>query len=81
MPVVGFMHTLSPETVPHFVAAFRQGLKEAGFVEGHDVAVEYRWAQGQYDQLPELAADLVRRNYEATREAAIAAFAKSWRRE
>ncbi len=61
MPVVGFMHTLSPETVPHFVAAFRQGLKETGFVEGQNVLVEYRWAQGHYDRLPELAADLVRR--------------------
>ena len=61
MPVVGFMHTLSVESTRHLVAAFRQGLKEAGFVEGQNVAVEYRWAQGQYDRLPELAADLVRR--------------------
>jgi putative tryptophan/tyrosine transport system substrate-binding protein len=61
MPVVGFLNTQSPEGVPHWVAAFRQGLKEAGFVEGQNVAVEYRWAQGQYDRLPELAADLVRR--------------------
>ena len=61
MPVVGFMHTLSVEITRHLVAAFRQGLKEAGFVEGQNVAVEYRWAQGQYDRLPELAADLVRR--------------------
>ena len=61
MPVVGFMHTLSFENVPNYVAAFRQGLKEAGFVEGQNVAVEYRWAEGQYVRLPELAADLVRR--------------------
>ena len=61
MPVVGFLHTLSLENVPNYVAAFRQGLKEAGFVEGQNVAVEYRWAEGQYDRLPELAADLVRR--------------------
>jgi putative ABC transport system substrate-binding protein len=61
MPVVGFMHTLSFENVPNYVAAFRQGLKEAGFVEGQNVAVEYRWAEGQYAKLPELAADLVRR--------------------
>ena len=61
MPVVGFIHILSPENVPHYVPAFRQGLKEAGFVEGENVAVEYRWAQGQYGRLPELAADLVRR--------------------
>jgi len=61
MPVVGFIHTLSPENVPHFVPAFRQGLNEAGFVEGQNVAIEYRWAHGQYGRLPELAADLVRR--------------------
>jgi putative ABC transport system substrate-binding protein len=61
MPVVGFMHTLSAGNTRHLVAAFRQGLKEAGFVEGQNVAVEYLWAQGQYDRLPELAADLVRR--------------------
>ena len=58
-PVVGFMHILSPENVPHFVPAFRQGLKEQGFVEGQNLMVEYRWAHGQYDRLPELAADLV----------------------
>jgi putative ABC transport system substrate-binding protein len=61
MPVVGFIHTLSPENVPHFVPAFQQGLKEAGFVEGQNIAVEYRWARGQYNRLPELAADLVSR--------------------
>jgi ABC-type uncharacterized transport system substrate-binding protein len=62
VPVVGFLHILSPEVVPHFVPAFRQGLKEQGFVEGQNLVVEYRWAQGQYDRLPELAADLVRRH-------------------
>jgi len=61
MPVVGFIHTLSPENVPHFVPAFQQGLKEAGFVEGQNITVEYRWARGQYNRLPELAADLVSR--------------------
>jgi putative tryptophan/tyrosine transport system substrate-binding protein len=61
MPVVGFIHTLSPENVPHFVPAFQQGLKEAGFVEGQNIAVEYRWGRGQYNRLPELAADLVSR--------------------
>jgi putative ABC transport system substrate-binding protein len=61
VPVVGFMHILSPENVPHFVPAFRQGLKEQGFVDGQNLAVEYRWAHGQYDRLPEIAADLVRR--------------------
>jgi putative tryptophan/tyrosine transport system substrate-binding protein len=61
MPVVGFLHILSPENVPHFVRAFRQGLKEQGFIEGQNVAIEYRWAYGDYDRLPELAAGLVRR--------------------
>jgi putative ABC transport system substrate-binding protein len=61
LPVVGFIHTLSPENVPHFVPAFQQGLKEAGFVEGQNIAVEYRWARGQYNRLSELAADLVSR--------------------
>jgi putative ABC transport system substrate-binding protein len=58
VPVVGFMHILSPENVPQFVPAFRKGLTEQGFVEGQSVAVEYRWANGQYDRLPELASDL-----------------------
>jgi putative ABC transport system substrate-binding protein len=49
------------EIVSDLVAAFRQGLKEIGFVEGQNVSVEYRWAQGQYERLPDLAADLVRR--------------------
>ena len=61
MPVVGFIHILSPANVPHFVPAFLQGLKEGGFVEGQNIAVEYRWAHGQYDRMAELAADLVSR--------------------
>ena len=61
MPVVGFLHLGSPEPVGPNVAAFRQGLNETGFVDGRNVAIEYRWAQGQYDRLPALAADLVRR--------------------
>jgi putative ABC transport system substrate-binding protein len=61
MPVVGFMHTLLPENVSKPMAGFHQGLKEGGYIEGHNLAVEYRWAQGHYDSLPELAADLVRR--------------------
>jgi putative ABC transport system substrate-binding protein len=61
MPVVGFLHLGSPEPVASNVAAFRQGLNETGFVNGRNVAIEYRWAQGQYDRLPALAADLVRR--------------------
>src|SRR5262245_21390185 len=61
VPVVGFVHTASPEDASSFVAAFRQGLKETGLVEGQNVAVEFRWAQRQHDRLPELYADLVRR--------------------
>jgi putative tryptophan/tyrosine transport system substrate-binding protein len=61
MPVIGFLNTQSPGSIPHWTAAFHQGLKETGFVEDQNVAVEYRWAQGQYDRLPEPAADLVRR--------------------
>jgi ABC-type uncharacterized transport system substrate-binding protein len=61
-PIVGFMNiNTSAESASDLVAAFRQGLKETGFVEGQNVAVEYRWAQGQYDRFPELAAEFVRR--------------------
>jgi putative ABC transport system substrate-binding protein len=61
MPVVGFLGTASPGPSAHFVAGFRRGLQETGFVEGRNVAIEYRWAEGQYDRVPALAADLVRR--------------------
>jgi putative tryptophan/tyrosine transport system substrate-binding protein len=61
MPVIGFMSSLSPENISRPVGGFHGGLKEAGYVEGQNVAIEYRWAQGHYDRLPELAADLVRR--------------------
>jgi putative tryptophan/tyrosine transport system substrate-binding protein len=61
MPVVGYLHSSSPETNVNYVAAFRKGLSEAGFVEGQNVAIEFRWAGGQASRLPELAADLVRR--------------------
>jgi putative ABC transport system substrate-binding protein len=60
MPVVGYFSAGSPETSEHFVAAFRQGLKETGYAEGQNVSIEYRWAEGQYDRLPALAAELVR---------------------
>jgi putative ABC transport system substrate-binding protein len=61
IPVVGFLHHASPGEVAALAGAFRQGLKEGGFVEGENVRIEYRWAQYQYDRLPDLAADLVRR--------------------
>src|SRR5262245_42345139 len=60
MPVIGFLRPGSPELNAHLVAAFRKGLNEAGYVEGRNVAVEYRWAHDHDDRLPELAADLVR---------------------
>src|SRR3979490_1314309 len=50
MPVVGFLHSASPDVFVTIVAAFRQGLNEAGIVEGRNVAIEYRWAEGQYDR-------------------------------
>jgi ABC-type uncharacterized transport system substrate-binding protein len=59
LPVVGFLNGGTAEGYAPMVAAFRQGLNEAGYVEGRNVAIEYRWARGQYDRLPSLAADLV----------------------
>ena len=61
MPVIGFLSTRVPNEGAHLVAAFRRGLAENGYVEGQNVAVEYRWALGQYDRLPALATELVRR--------------------
>jgi putative tryptophan/tyrosine transport system substrate-binding protein len=61
MPVVGFLHSASPEGNADRVRAFRTGLKEAGFIESENVAIEYRWADNQIERLPMLAAELVHR--------------------
>ena len=62
MPVIGFLNGQSPATSVHLVVAFQKGLNEIGYVEGRNLAIEYRWAEGQADRLPGLAADLVRRS-------------------
>jgi putative ABC transport system substrate-binding protein len=61
MPMIGYLHSGVPGSFMHLVAVFRQGLRESGYMEGQNVAIEYRWANGQYDRLPELATDLVKR--------------------
>jgi hypothetical protein len=62
MPVIGFLDPRSPVTTEYLSRAFRLGLKETGYVDGETVAIEYRFAEGQFDRLPELAAELVRRD-------------------
>jgi putative tryptophan/tyrosine transport system substrate-binding protein len=61
MPVIGYLHSASAAPFAHLVAVFREALSDSGFVEGRNVAIEYRWAEGQYDRLPALAAELVSR--------------------
>src|SRR5262249_9597509 len=72
MPIVGFVSARSAEATARQAAAFRKGLNETGYVEGRNVMVEYHWLEGQYDRLPALMADLVRR-----RVAVIASFANA----
>src|SRR6516164_6540897 len=60
MPVIGYLNTRAPNEDAHLLVGFRQGLMETGYVEGRNVAIEYRWAEGHNDRLPALAADLVR---------------------
>jgi putative tryptophan/tyrosine transport system substrate-binding protein len=57
MPVVGFLNSASLDTYSHLLRAFRQGLKETGYVEGENVAIEYRWAENQFDRLPAMAGE------------------------
>src|SRR5713101_5857415 len=61
MPVIGFLYPTSPDTIADRLRGFRQGLKDTGYVGGENVTIEYRWAEGQFDRLPVLAAELVRR--------------------
>ena len=77
LPVIGILHGQSPGTAADDLAAFRQGLNDTGYVEHRNVGIEYRWAEGQYDRLPAMAADLVRRQvaviYASPTPAALAA--------
>src|SRR5262249_5245379 len=61
MPVIGFLNSAAANAYRKFLESFRRGLGEVGFVEGQNVGIEFRWAEGQYDRLPELATDFVRR--------------------
>src|SRR5574341_1499880 len=61
LPFIGFLSSGGPSERMHLVEAFRQGLKESGYVDGKDVAIEYRWAEGRYDRLPALAKELAQR--------------------
>jgi putative ABC transport system substrate-binding protein len=73
MPAIGFLNPASPDTRCELIAAFHQGLAEAGYVEGQNLAIEYRWAKGQNDRLPAMAADLVQRRVAVITVEAVAA--------
>ena len=75
MPVIGFLGALSPDTMVDQLRAFRQGLKDTGYVEGENVAIDYRWAESQLDRLPALAIELVRRRPTLIATASSGAFA------
>ena len=75
MPVIGFLSALSPDTMADQLRAFRQGLKDTGYVEGENVAIDYLWAESQLDQLPALATELVRRRPTLIATASSGAFA------
>src|SRR5262249_17978848 len=61
MPVIGFLNSASPQPFANYVSGFRVGLKQTGYIDGQNVTIEFRWTEGHYDSLPEMAADLVRR--------------------
>src|SRR6266436_4646571 len=79
LPIIGFLSSSSPANRASLITAFRQGVRESGYVDGKSVAIEYRWAEDQYDRLPDLAADLVRRQVAviAARDTASAIAAKA----
>jgi ABC-type uncharacterized transport system substrate-binding protein len=62
LPVIGFLNSASPQPFANYVSGFRVGLKQTGYIDDQNVTIEFRWAEGHYDRLPEMAADLVRRN-------------------
>ena len=80
MPVIGMINAGTPEAAAYRVTSFREGLREAGYVEGQNVAIEYRWAEGRYDLMPEMVADLLRRGAAviATPGSTAAALAVRW---
>ena len=78
MPVVGFLQPGSPAESGHFAAAFLKGLKDAGYVEGDSLRVEYRWAEGQYERFPQFAEDLVKHNVRGPRQTQCKGHRRRW---